>query len=56
MGDRLRWVVLYHLSETNNLPALAASAIGEVLDREGCPARMAVTAQDHPHPWLEVTA
>ncbi|HEX5715866.1 MAG TPA: MBL fold metallo-hydrolase [Thermoanaerobaculia bacterium] len=55
MGDRLRWVVLYHLSETNNLPALAASAIGEVLDRERCPARMAVTAQDHPYPWLEVT-
>jgi phosphoribosyl 1,2-cyclic phosphodiesterase len=55
MGDRLRWVVLYHLSETNNLPALAASAIGEVLDRERCPARMAVAAQDHPYPWLEVT-
>jgi len=55
MGDRLRWVVLYHLSETNNLPALAASAIGEVLDRERCPAQLAVTAQDHPHSWLEVT-
>lgn len=55
MGDRLRWVVLYHLSETNNLPALAASAIGEVLDRERCPAGIAVTAQDHPYPWLEVT-
>lgn len=55
MGDRLRWVVLYHLSETNNLPALAASAIGEVLDRERCPAQMAVTAQDRPYPWLEVT-
>lgn len=55
MGDRLRWVVLYHLSETNNLPALAASAIGEVLDRERCPAGMAVTAQDHPYPWLEVS-
>lgn len=56
MGDRLRWVVLYHLSETNNLPALAASAIGEVLDRERCSASLAVTAQDAPHPWLEVTA
>ncbi|HEX6865261.1 MAG TPA: MBL fold metallo-hydrolase [Thermoanaerobaculia bacterium] len=54
MGDRLRWVVLYHLSRTNNLPALAAAAIGEVLDREGCPAQMAVTEQDHPTPWLEV--
>jgi phosphoribosyl 1,2-cyclic phosphodiesterase len=54
VGDRLRWVVLYHLSRTNNLPALAAAAVGETLDREGCPARMAVTEQDHPTPWLEV--
>lgn len=55
IGDRLRWVVLYHLSRTNNLPALAAAAVGEALDREGCPARMAVSEQDHPTPWLEVT-
>lgn len=55
MGDRLRWVVLYHLSETNNLPALAAAAVGEVLDRETCPAQLAVAEQDHPSPWLEVT-
>lgn len=55
MTDRLRWVALYHLSETNNLPALAAAAVGEVLDRERCSARMVVTEQDHPSPWLEVT-
>jgi phosphoribosyl 1,2-cyclic phosphodiesterase len=55
MGDRLRSVVLYHLSQTNNLPALAAAAVGEVLDRERCPARLVVTMQDHPSPWLEVT-
>lgn len=55
MGDRLRWVVLYHLSRTNNLPALAAAAIGEALDREGCTAQMAVTEQHHPTPWLEVS-
>ena len=55
MSERLRWVVLYHLSRTNNLPALAAAAIGETLDREGCSAQMAVTEQDHPTPWLEVT-
>jgi phosphoribosyl 1,2-cyclic phosphodiesterase len=54
MGERLSWVALYHLSRTNNLPALAAAAIGEALDREGCPARLAVTEQDHPTPWLEV--
>ena len=56
VGDRLRWVVLYHLSRTNNLPALALTAIGETLDREGSRARLAVTEQDHPTPWLEVTS
>lgn len=54
--DRLRWVVLYHLSRTNNLPTLAAAAVGQVLDRERCPAQMAVTEQDRPSPWLEVTS
>lgn len=54
IGSRLSWVVLYHLSRTNNLPALAAAAIGEALELEGCPARMAVTEQDRPTPWLEV--
>jgi phosphoribosyl 1,2-cyclic phosphodiesterase len=54
MGSRLSWVALYHLSRTNNLPALAAAAIGEALDREGCSARLAVTEQFHPTPWLEV--
>ena len=56
INDRLRWVVLYHLSRTNNLPALAAAAIGEALDRERCPAQLAVTDQNHPTPWLEVTS
>lgn len=56
LGDRLRWVVLYHLSRTNNLPTLAASAIGEALDREGCSASLAVTEQDRPTPWLEVAS
>jgi phosphoribosyl 1,2-cyclic phosphodiesterase len=55
MTDRLRWVVLYHLSETNNLPALAAAAIEEVLERETCRAQLSVAEQDHPSPWLEVT-
>jgi phosphoribosyl 1,2-cyclic phosphodiesterase len=56
LGDRLQWVVLYHLSQTNNLPTLAADAIGAALDREGCSARLAVTEQDRPTPWLEVTS
>lgn len=54
LGDRLQWVVAYHLSRTNNLPALAAAAIGEVLVRESCPARITVAEQDRPSGWLEV--
>jgi phosphoribosyl 1,2-cyclic phosphodiesterase len=52
--DRLRHVVLYHLSRTNNLPALAAAAVAEVLDREGSGAEVVVSEQDHPTAWLEV--
>lgn len=52
--DRLRWVVLYHLSQTNNLPALAAAAVGEVLSRLGAAAAIALSEQDRPTPWMEV--
>ncbi|HZF09540.1 MAG TPA: MBL fold metallo-hydrolase [Thermoanaerobaculia bacterium] len=55
LSSRLRWVALYHLSRTNNLPALAAAAIGEALEREGCRAGLAVTDQFQPSPWLEAT-
>jgi phosphoribosyl 1,2-cyclic phosphodiesterase len=55
VSSRLRWVVLYHLSRTNNLPALAAEAVAEALGRESCPAELAVTDQFEPTPWLEVT-
>ena len=34
VSERLQWVVLYHLSRTNNSPALAAEAIGRVPARE----------------------
>jgi phosphoribosyl 1,2-cyclic phosphodiesterase len=51
--DRLRWVVLYHLSRTNNLPALAAAAVGEVLSRLGAPAAVVLSEQNRPTPWME---
>lgn len=54
--DRLRTVVLYHLSRTNNLPALAAEAIGERLDREGSGATVVVSRQEQPTAWVEVGA
>lgn len=54
--DDLRTVVLYHLSQTNNLPALAAEAIGEKLDKEGCDAQVVVTQQQSPSDWIELGA
>jgi phosphoribosyl 1,2-cyclic phosphodiesterase len=52
--DRLKWVVLYHLSTTNNLPVLAEDAIGERLTSQGSAARMQLATQDEPTPWLGV--
>jgi phosphoribosyl 1,2-cyclic phosphodiesterase len=52
---RLRWVVCYHLSRTNNLPALAAAVVTEALSREGSGAQVAVTCQAEPTPWMEVS-
>ncbi len=54
LGDRLSSVVLYHLSRTNNLPVLAAEAMGERLEREGSAAQIIVTSQDEPTYWLDV--
>jgi phosphoribosyl 1,2-cyclic phosphodiesterase len=54
VGDRLRSVVLYHLSRTNNLPALAAGEVGEKLAAVGSRAEIVLTRQDEPTPWIEV--
>jgi len=54
--DRLRWVVLYHLSQTNNRPELAAEEILETLAREGSRAAVAVTDQDRVSAPIEVEA
>ena len=55
-SDRLRWVVLYHLSRTNNLPALAAADRRGRLDRERGAARGRDPDQFEPTPWMEVTS
>lgn len=52
LSDRLDWIVLYHLSRTNNLPELAAASVGEQLVREGSKARICVTGQLEPTAWL----
>ena len=54
LSDRLRHVVLYHLSRTNNLPAMAEAEIGEVLRREGASAEIVVSHQFQPTPWIEI--
>lgn len=54
--DRLRWVICYHLSQTNNMPQLAAEEVAMVLAREGSRAAVAVGDQDRPGEWLEVAA
>jgi phosphoribosyl 1,2-cyclic phosphodiesterase len=53
--DRLRHVVLYHLSQTNNLPALAAATVDEALALIGSRAETVLTEQDQVTPWLEVS-
>lgn len=54
VSDRLKSVVLYHLSRTNNAPALAAAAVGEALERVGSAARVVLAEQSMPSTWLEV--
>jgi phosphoribosyl 1,2-cyclic phosphodiesterase len=54
--DRLRWVVCYHLSQTNNLPHLAGEEVAMMLAREGSRAAVAVAEQDRPGGWIEVTS
>ena len=55
LADRLRTVVLYHLSRVNNTAALAAATVRDALDRAGSGARVVVTDQFVPTPWLEVS-
>lgn len=52
--DRLRQVVLVHLSRTNNEPALAAQAVGAELDLRGSSASIVLTSQDEATDWLEL--
>jgi phosphoribosyl 1,2-cyclic phosphodiesterase len=56
LSERLRCIVLYHLSRTNNHPVLAAATVGEALDRAGAHAGVVVSDQFEPTPWLEVTS
>lgn len=54
--SRLQWVVLYHLSRTNNLPELASEVVGEAVDRAHSSAELCVTNQFEPTPWMVLAA
>ena len=54
ISDRLRAVVLYHLSETNNLPELAYSSVAEALEQAGCEARIVLAGQDQTSDWIDL--
>ena len=56
LAERLRFVVLYHLSRTNNLPAIAAAEVAETLARAGSAAEIVISSQFEPSSWLEVGA
>lgn len=54
--ERLRALVLYHLSRVNNTAALAAATVGETLERAGSRAGLVVSDQFQPTSWLEVAS
>lgn len=54
VSERLRTIVLYHLSRTNNTPDIALREISERLSALGSPAEVVVSSQHQPTGWLEV--
>jgi phosphoribosyl 1,2-cyclic phosphodiesterase len=56
LDDRLRWLVLYHLSRVNNRPGLAEATVAEELERLGAEAETCVSNQFGPTPWLSLGA
>jgi phosphoribosyl 1,2-cyclic phosphodiesterase len=56
LSERLRTVVLYHLSRVNNTAALAAATVHDALDRAGSSAAVVVSNQFQSTVWLEVAS
>jgi phosphoribosyl 1,2-cyclic phosphodiesterase len=52
LGDDLHTVVLYHLPRINNLPALAYEAVAAAVERTGSRARVELSDQFEPTPWM----
>lgn len=56
LSTRLRWVVLYHLSRTNNRPTLAREAVARVLSLGAGRTRICVSEQSRPTPWMALAS
>ena len=54
LDDRLRTLVLYHLSRTNNRPEVAEAEMLELFGRLGGSPRLEVSEQFEPGPWLSL--
>lgn len=54
LSGRLQWVVLYHLSRTNNMPVLAREAVARVLSLGVARTEICVSEQSRPTPWLSM--
>jgi phosphoribosyl 1,2-cyclic phosphodiesterase len=54
LGEELHTVVLYHLSRTNNLPALALETMAAAVERAGGGARVELSEQFRPTSWMTV--
>ncbi len=54
VSERLQWVVLYHLSRTNNMPLLAHEKVARVLSLGSGRTEICVSEQSRPTPWLRV--
>lgn len=52
LSGRLEWVVLYHLSRTNNMPTLARDAVSRVLSLGSGRTKICVSEQARPTPWM----
>lgn len=56
LSERLRWVVLYHLSRTNNMPVLAREAVARVLSLGIASTEICISEQTRPTPWLSMVS
>lgn len=55
-SDRLQHLLVSHISDKNNHPDLALSALARVLEQSDCEPEIRVLSQEDGSPWLQVNA